>query len=204
MNKNTSLIAMGATSVAVVAVVAVFAGYTWGNTSAAHTSTTASSVTLSSVADKASATSHNAEDGMFAAMMVEHHTQAIEMAKLAPTRARSPKVKELAAKIEVAQGPEIDKMSGWGDDWGTAVDTSKMHNRMDGMMSDGDMESLENSAGAAFDTMFLQMMIQHHTGAIKMANTELKAGKYGDALALATSIAVSQQGEITQMKALLN
>jgi uncharacterized protein (DUF305 family) len=199
-NMKTNLIALVA--VVVVAVLGLFAGYAWGNNkSDSGTSSAASAPALSSVADRASATGHNAADGMFAMMMTEHHTQAIEMAKLAPTRASSQQVKDLAAKIEAAQGPEIDKMAGWMDDWGTSGDMSNMH--MDGKMSASDMTSLQKSSGTAFDKMFLQMMIQHHEGATKMAASELKGGKNGDAMALAASIMVSQQGEISLMKELL-
>lgn len=198
-NKKTNLIAVVA--VVVVAVLGLFAGYAWGDNKSDN-GTSSSAPALSSVADRASATGHNAADGRFAMMMTEHHTQAIEMAKLAPSRASSQQVKDLAAKIEAAQGPEIDKMAGWMDDWGTSGDMSNMH--MDGQMSASDMKSLQSSSGGAFDKMLLQMMIQHHEGATKMAASELKAGKNGDAMALAASIMVSQQGEISQMKSLLN
>lgn len=199
MNKKTNLALIAA--VVVVAIAALFAGYAWGHNKSDET--TASSSTVSSLADKASATGHNASDAMFALMMEPHHEQAIEMAALAPNRASSPTVKDLAAKIEAAQTPEIDKMSGWLDDWGTSGDMSSMSHGMDGMMSAGDMKSLANSSGAAFDKLFLQMMIQHHSGAIKMAKGELRGGKNAEALALASSIQVTQQAEIHQMRDLL-
>ncbi|WP_308203815.1 DUF305 domain-containing protein [Frankia gtarii] len=50
-----------------------------------------------------------------------------------------------------------------------------------GMMSENDMTSLTNYSGAAFDRMFLEMMIQHHRGAVEMAQTELRDGRYGPA-----------------------
>ena len=45
------------------------------------------------------------------------HQQAIEMAKLAPTRADSADVKALAAHIQAAQQPEIEQMKGWLASW---------------------------------------------------------------------------------------
>ena len=78
-----------------------------------------------------------------------------------------------------------------------------MHHAMNGMISDGDMTSLEAQQEAAVDKSLLTMMIAHHTGAIEMAVNQLKGGESASALALATSIQVSQQSEITQMKALL-
>jgi uncharacterized protein (DUF305 family) len=74
---------------------------------------------------------------------------------------------------------------------------------MTGMMSAQDMAKLQAAKGAEFDTMWLQMMIQHHQGAIDMAKTELSQGASTDAKALAQKIIDGQQAEITEMKGLL-
>lgn len=52
-----------------------------------------------------------------------------------------------------------------------------------GMMSDQQMQQLEQAQGADFDRMFLQMMIEHHTGASEMAKTELVQGQNAEAKA---------------------
>jgi uncharacterized protein (DUF305 family) len=74
---------------------------------------------------------------------------------------------------------------------------------MPGMMSDQQMQQLNAATGTAFDRMFLQMMIQHHTGAIDMSQTELRDGQSPDAKALAQKIIDAQRAEITQMQQLL-
>ncbi|MEC3974398.1 DUF305 domain-containing protein [Amycolatopsis sp. H20-H5] len=61
---------------------------------------------------------HNQQDITFAQEMSQHHSQAIAMAKLAPTRSTNQKVTELAARIEKAQDPEIQQMQGWLTKWG--------------------------------------------------------------------------------------
>jgi uncharacterized protein (DUF305 family) len=65
---------------------------------------------------------HNAADVTFAQHMVPHHAQAVEMARLAPARAARPEVRQLAARIEAAQDPEIRLMTSWLDRWGERVD----------------------------------------------------------------------------------
>lgn len=164
------------------------------------------------VAASVSATEHNDQDVTFLQDMVPHHTQALEMAKLAATRAGSAEVMTLAADIANAQQPEIDRMSQWLSDWGAPASSDEMgdmtgmdHGGMsgDGMMSQEDMQSLGATSGTDFDEAFLTMMIEHHSGAITMANTETTDGKYAGAVALATSIQLTQQAEINQMKALL-
>lgn len=158
---------------------------------------------------------HNDADVAFTRQMVPHHTQAVEMATLASSRASNANVKALAKRIEAAQGPEIMKMQGWLKDWGKATETTAMgHSNMtgsskggsslgDGMMSDADMSKLMKASGAGFDRMFLTMMTKHHQGAVAMARTELAKGKDKDAKALAQSIQDSQTKEITEMGSLL-
>jgi len=160
---------------------------------------------------------HNDADITFAQMMIEHHRGAIEMADLAPTRAATDNVKQLAARIKAAQAPEIKQMSGWLTAWGAgpAASSSAMggmsgmghgsstSSAMPGMMSGEQMTQLTAATGAAFDKMFLQLMIAHHQGALEMAKTEKASGKNPDALALADSIISSQTAEIATMQKLL-
>lgn len=47
------------------------------------------------------------------------------------------------------------------------------------------------------------MMVRHHTGAVRMAETELGAGQNPQAKALAQSIVTSQTAQIGQLQALL-
>jgi len=160
-------------------------------------------------------TDHNSADVAFATNMIPHHAQAIEMADLAMTRARSPQVKDLAIQIKAAQQPEIDTMTGWLEDWGEPVpdpesmsgmdhDMSGMDSMkaMEGMMSAADMERLASTTGTAFDTMWLSMMVEHHQGAIDMAKIEVADGVFAEATALADGIITTQQDEIDTMKQL--
>ena len=168
------------------------------------------------------ASPHNKADVEFAQQMIPHHEQALDMAKLAPTRAESEEVKDLAADIEAAQDPEIQTMTGWLHEWeeevpsevgGHTMDENSMKDEdsmmdegsMDeGMMSDDDMAELEKATGAAFDRMFLTMMIEHHEGAITMAKDEQRDGKNVDAIELARQIESAQTAEIKLMQTLLS
>ena len=62
---------------------------------------------------------------------------------------------------------------------------------------------LEAASGPEFDTMFLQMMIAHHEGAIADAQTELAEGSNPQAKELAQQIVDDQRAEIAQMQQLL-
>jgi len=161
-------------------------------------------------ADSGSAPSHNAQDVSFAQGMIPHHQQAVEMAELASGRASSAEVKDLAGRIEKAQGPEITTMTGWLKSWDEKVPGAmsgmnhSAHSGMAGMMDDADMGKLGKASGKEFDTMFLTMMVEHHEGAVEMATTEKAKGEYKDATAMAGDIVTAQNAEIAEMKKLLD
>lgn len=146
-------------------------------------------------------------DVTFATEMIPHHQSAIEMAQLAEGRAADPRVLDLASRIEAAQGPEIEILSGWLEKWGADEETTTEQGGMDhgsgGMMSDQDMQALTTATGAEFDRLFLTQMIAHHTGAVEMAQTEAAEGRNSGALAMAESIRDSQSAEIAEMEGLL-
>jgi uncharacterized protein (DUF305 family) len=146
-------------------------------------------------------------DVTFATDMISHHRQAIEMAELAKTRGTSQQVKDLAAQIEQAQDPEIQTIADWLTAWGKPVPDDMsgmdMSGSMPGMMSTEDMHMLQGMSGAGFDRMFLQMMIEHHHGAIEMARIEQADGTNADAQALAQQIENAQTAEITTMRSML-
>jgi uncharacterized protein (DUF305 family) len=160
---------------------------------------------------------HNAADVSFVQNMIAHHQGAIEMAKLAATRASSQQVKDLATRIEAAQAPEITDMTSWLTAWGqSAGPTETSMPGMDhssspmssgatssggamGMMTDEQMNQLTSANGTEFDRMFLQMMTAHHRGAIDMARMERAEGTNPQAVALAKSIETSQTAEVTEM-----
>jgi uncharacterized protein (DUF305 family) len=152
----------------------------------------------------ATRTDFNDADVTFLQMMYPHHAQAVEMAKLVPGRSKNQNVITLAANIENAQGPEMQQMAALLQSFGKPAPTSSMQMQgMPGMMTPDQMNALTALSGADFDRMWLQMMIDHHTGAITMANTELRDGTNPDAKKLAEAIIANQQAEITQMQGML-
>jgi uncharacterized protein (DUF305 family) len=158
-------------------------------------------------------------DISFAQGMIPHHAQAVEMSDLALIHSASPQVRALAEQIKAAQGPEIDLMEQWLSAWGAptgaagdpvAGGTDDGHgggHDMDmgdmGMMSDADMESLGSAHGDGFDRMWLEMMIEHHEGAVVMAEEVLRTTKDPEVRRLAQGIIDGQEVEIETMRGLL-
>jgi uncharacterized protein (DUF305 family) len=145
----------------------------------------------------------NNADMQFTMMMIPHHEQAVEMADMILAKdGIDERVITLAEQIKAAQGPEIELMESWLDDWGTPMgDMDGMDHG--GMMSDTDMQALEDATGAEASRLFLEQMIVHHEGAIEMAQTEIDNGQNADVIALAENIIASQTTEITTMEDIL-
>jgi uncharacterized protein (DUF305 family) len=171
-----------------------------------------------------STTEHNDADVAFASDMIQHHAQALSMVDLTLDRSLDPEVQALAEDIRAAQAPEIETMADWLTSWGEEVpetmrdhvnsghDMDDMSDNMDdmshddmpGMMSADDMDALENASDAEFQDMWLEMMVEHHEGAVEMAETEQEDGQFKDAVDLAGQIIDAQKQEIDTMQGLLD
>jgi uncharacterized protein (DUF305 family) len=97
---------------------------------------------------------HNDADVTFAQMMIVHHQGAIEMADLAPARAASSQVKDLAVTIKAAQGPEIEQMTSWLQAWGTSAgtDMNGMPNPTSSSADAGGMGGMNHGGMGGSDT----------------------------------------------------
>ncbi len=169
----------------------------------------AASTTVAVGSERTGSAAFNDADVTFAQSMIPHHEQAVEMAELAldPRASASPEVKELAKGVQAAQDPEIAQMKQWLTAWGKPMEMDTMGGHdmsaMDGMMSGDDMAALGRATGEPFNTMWLEMMIRHHQGAIAMANTVRSSGADPQVESLADAIISGQQAEIDRMQAVL-
>ena len=146
-----------------------------------------------------------AADVMFAQMMIPHHQQAIEMSDMALSQASSNEIKDLADQIKAEQGPENAVMRGWLANWGapeSAGDGHSDHSTGNGMMTEDDMAALSATTGPDFDRLWLQMMLAHHKGAIKMAKDVLATTTDPEVKTLAQAVIDAQTKEIAVMEVL--
>lgn len=219
------------TGVAALAAVAAIGACSNSETQQSSSSSSTASAAPVQSSSAAPAAPHNQADMMFAQMMIPHHQQAVEMSDMILAKQGiDPRVIDLANQIKAAQGPEIAQMQGWLQQWGMQMsgmpgmpgmsgdpgappsDHGGMHGMpgmddmpgMDGMMSPADMQALQSAQGVEASKLFLAQMIEHHRGAITMAQNEIKNGQSPDAIALATSIETSQQKEIDTMNQILS
>ncbi|MGM7648206.1 DUF305 domain-containing protein [Nocardia sp. JW2] len=190
------------TVLALAAVAVVAAGC--GDDSTTHT-TEHSSTTTASTTSATARTDFNDADVTFLQMMYPHHAQAVEMSKMVPSRTQNQQLIALAAQIEQAQAPEMRQITDLLTGFGKPAPSAEGHggHGMPGMMTEEQMSALAAANGAEFDRQWLQMMIEHHQGAVAMAQTELAEGTNPEAKQLATKIVADQEGEIATMRGML-
>ncbi|WWR55056.1 DUF305 domain-containing protein [Streptomyces sp. SCSIO 30461] len=152
----------------------------------------------------------NAADLAYARMMIVHHRQALEMTALAPGRAAGERLKRLAKRIDAAQRPEIDAMEAWLNGDSRAADSGHGshgegghdHGAMPGMATAAQLAQLRAAHGAAFDRLFLTLMITHHEGAVTMATEVLSNGRNVQVEEMASEVIAQQTAEINRMRAM--
>jgi uncharacterized protein (DUF305 family) len=140
----------------------------------------------------------NGIDRAFVDDMIPHHESAVDMAKVAERRGQSAFIKKLAEDIIRSQRAEITAMQAIAarlESGGVKAKSLGVPEHQMGM--DASMSELESAK--PFDRAFIDMMIPHHQGAVRMARVELAKGSNAEAKDLATEIIDAQAREIRAM-----
>ncbi len=166
----------------------------------------------------AASASPAAVDEAFVAQMVPHHEMAIEMARLASARGGHEEIRELGRSILRTQASEVTELRRIAERLGVAPGTTRTDHAatdhgahgssmatdaealglpMDDMGMSMDMASLRTAR--PFDRAFIDMMMPHHQGAIRMARAELEHGRNAELRAVARQIIAAQTREIGRM-----
>ena len=143
-------------------------------------------------------------DLQFIDSMIHHHEGAVSMAEMALRKSEREELKTFARKIIEDQNREIAQMRKYREAWYAGKPTAmnmEMPGMKESMMSPEHERMMEAASGGDFDNHFIDMMIPHHEGAVKMSRELLQKGEHADLKALAEQIIREQQAEIQQMQA---
>jgi uncharacterized protein (DUF305 family) len=150
-------------------------------------------------------------DAKFMQGMIGHHSQAVEMVELLKQNTQWDDMKKLGMRIQVSQEDEIKMMQEWLKGHGQEIPGPHAHHMpggmMPGMLSDEEMAKLAAAKGNAFDKLFLEGMIKHHSGAIIMVEELFAtpgAAQDGGIFAFASDVVSDQRMEMERMSAMLN
>lgn len=169
-------------------------------------------------------------DVAFMQGMIHHHAQALEMTALIDERTTTAAIRQMGLRMEISQGDEIAIMERWLRDRGLdvpdwrpsasgahaghgAMDHGAMGHDMDadegmmpGMLTPEQMDRLEAAEGRAFDRLFLELMIQHHEGALAMVRDLYNspgAAQESIVYQFASEVDADQDIEIRRMRQIL-
>ena len=154
---------------------------------------------------------HTAADVRFMQGMIGHHSQALEMTALVNARTSRDEMRKLALRIEVSQADEIRRRQAGLTRRGAPPPDLHAHHRagaalMPGMLTAEEMARLAQAKGAAFDRLFLELMIKHHQGALVMVEELFStpgAGQESEIFGFASDVDADQRMEIQRMAAML-
>jgi uncharacterized protein (DUF305 family) len=154
--------------------------------------------------------SYSAADVAFMQGMIVHHQQAVDMAALVADRTNTSEVLAVAGRITTSQADEMDFMRTWLTDRGEATEMAGMghaaHAGMQGMASAEQLAALAAARGTAFDRLFLELMVRHHLGAVRMVEElQDRRGTAADPVMyrFTGEVENDQNAEIERMNALL-
>ena len=154
--------------------------------------------------------------------MIMHHAQAVEMTALIDSHTQNKELSTLGARISRSQSDEMDFMKRWLTFRGESTSMTMAHMPgmdmtshtmpsghsmlMPGMLTEKQMAALRKAKGKEFDRLFLEGMIQHHSGALTMVKDLFDtagAGQDAELFNFATDVDSGQRAEIKIMQTML-
>ncbi|MVN87827.1 DUF305 domain-containing protein [Deinococcus sp. HMF7620] len=142
----------------------------------------------------------------FVREMIQHHTQAVDMALQVREQSADATLRTVALDILLSQQEQIGQMRGWLTLWhrpwggpGMSAD----HARMMGMATQAEVNRIGTLLPAQAEVQFLQLMTRHHQGALTMVAPVLEGRVQPAVEALARQIQSTQAAEIRLMTTLL-
>ena len=134
----------------------------------------------------------------FLNQMIQHHRSAIDMAKMVSSHTKRPELNKLADNIVSMQEKEIGQLTQWLKEWQSA-EPEKMPKMADKKMK-AEMAKFEAAKDTEFDKMFLEMMIEHHAGAVRMSRLVKEKSTRPELLKFSENVIKDQTAEIQQMQ----
>lgn len=140
----------------------------------------------------------NAQDRSFVAGMVPHHHLGMELLDMAARRVVDTRVRRLVFEMGSYHQSELEQLHSWAIEWRVASSTD-----FPGRIDNDRLGGLAALAGTDYDRAWLELMIEHHEGAIEIAERQMSAGSNGKAIEMAQSVHEIQTNDIAEMTALL-
>ena len=163
------------------------------------------------------AVADDSADVGFARDMATHHAQATEMALIVRDATADEPLRTLALDILLTQTAQRGVFMGWLQQWKLSQASPqprmawmKEHDHAAsgmgmgmGMATADELARLREARGVDAEVLFLQLMIRHHEGGVRMAKAILAQSAREEVIAMARSIDETQASEIALMSGML-
>lgn len=192
---------------------APFPGLTWGKVAVLGLALMFLGFAVGFVATRDRPPAADSADVGFLQDMITHHDQALGVATLTVAYGDDPTVRSYAMEVLTFQSYEIGVMTqtlaGWelsrddrSDEAMAWMDMGVPVEQMPGLLSEEDLDRVGAARGAEIDSLFLELMAEHHRGGLHMAQEAARRVDDDEVAELAARMERNQAGEINEYRAL--
>lgn len=140
----------------------------------------------------------NEVDRWFVAAMVPHHRLGVELLEIARPRAHDVRVRRLVFQMGGYHHSELHHLEHLQAEWGVPEASE-----FPGALSPTVVDELRATVGPDHDVAWLEAMIEHHEGAVAIAERQMREGSDDELRQLAAAMAEVQQADIDVMNDLV-
>lgn len=133
-------------------------------------------------------------DKAFVAQMIPHHRVGIELVENGQERSSDVRLRRLIFEMGAYHHEEVHQLERNAFEWGVDV----AHN-FPGNISRDNINQLKDQGARSYDIMWLSLMIEHHEGALEIAQELLTSGGRQRLRDMATQVVAVQADEIVEM-----
>lgn len=127
--------------------------------------------------------------------MIDHHSMAVAMASLCEGRTIHSELQQLCDSIVTSQSAEIGEMQTWLQNWYGIQHVPEMNPK-----DERELEMLASLSGPEFEIMFMEMMMRHHSIAIRRAMDCVRKAYHQELVNLCENNIATQTEEIDTMQ----
>lgn len=140
----------------------------------------------------------SAADRLFVAQMIPHHHLGMEMIDQATRHVEDTRLRRLVFEMGSYHAAELDQLHEWAKEWGV-----ESADRFPGEIAKTELADLAVLVGREYDRRWLELMIEHHEGALEISARQMQEGSNDESIEMAESVLEMQQREIREMRVLL-
>lgn len=141
-------------------------------------------------------------DRAFLHHMHGHHAVGLRLARLAAARSQRRRLRALGRLMAAEHAEQLELLEQWWASWeGGAVPELDAASReaMPGMPSEAEVDAVAQAPAEEFDHAFVDVMVRHHWGAVRMAERERRTSRDPRLVGFCLAVTYAQRRQITAM-----